>query len=294
MRLASPSPRTSCSAKMYEECFLSLPRLVGSSVHPLTDTALGNRREGKNVNDMLSKVLGQVKLGKPVSHSPLYLFPLVGGTTAVEDSIALLDEALETGTLRVEELDEEGSVSKLRVVNSGTMPILFLEGDELIGAKQNRVANSSVLVASDSELVLSVSCVERGRWSYRSRAFSSGGGSPHLSLRRLKSRAVHDSLRRGLGHESDQMAVWEEVHRKTHVHDAASPTDALQDARASIAADLAAFGELADKMPEDTRGAVVALGGRTVLAELLPGPRSFAKVFPKLLAGYAFEALENM
>lgn len=239
----------------------------------------------------LTKTMERLEVEEPVGHGQLCLFPLTGGPSA-EDGIALLDEALLSGTLRVEELDEGGSVPELRVVNEGAMPVLILEGDELIGAKQNRVVNSSVLAAADSELVLPVSCVERGRWSYRSRAFSSGDGTPHLSLRRLKSRTVHDSLRRGAGHESDQMAVWEEVQRKTRVHDAPSPTDALQDARASIASDLAAFRVLADRMPEYARGAVVALGGRPVLAEVLPGPRCFAKVFPRLLTGYAFEALE--
>lgn len=240
----------------------------------------------------LVKTLENLRIKKPVSQGSLHLFPLVG-SPSTEEALALLDEALEEGTLRAKELDEGGSVPELRMVNEGALPVLILEGDELIGAKQNRVVNSSVLVAADSELVLPVSCVERGRWSYRSRAFSSGDGSPHLSLRRLKSRAVHDSLRRGEGHESDQMAVWEEVDRKTHIHAAVSPTDALQDARSSIAEDLAAFRELVYKVPEDARGAIVVLGGRPVLAEVLSGPRSFAKVFPKLLAGYAFEALEN-
>ncbi|MDP9481435.1 MAG: hypothetical protein M3R38_38195 [Actinomycetota bacterium] len=92
-------------------------------------------------------------------------------------------------------------------MNGGAIPVLILEGDELIGAKQNRVVNSTVLVAAQSELVLPVSCVERGRWSYHSRAFSSGDRSPPPSLRGLQSRSVHDSLRRGRGHRSDQGAV---------------------------------------------------------------------------------------
>ena len=120
--------------------------------------------------------------------------------------MSLLEDALQQGTLRIEELDEGGSVPDLRVVNEGALPVLILEGDELIGAKQNRVVNSTVLVAAESQLVLPVSCVERGRWSYRSRAFSSGEGSPHLLLRRLKSRSVHDSLKRGRGHRCDQGA----------------------------------------------------------------------------------------
>ncbi len=245
------------------------------------------------MNDTLSKTLGQVKLERPVSHDPLHLFPLVGGTTFSEEGVTLIDEALEGGTLRVEELDEGGSVPELRVINGGAMPVLILEGDELIGAKQNRVVNSSVLVAAASELVLPVSCVERGRWSRSSRAFSPGSATPHLSLRHLKSRSVHASLRRGRGHRSDQGAVWEEVDRLAYLHDSPSPTDALQDTRASLSERLAAFDDLSNRLPENTRGVVVAIGGRPVLLEVLAGPRSFAKVLSKRLAGYALEALEH-
>lgn len=245
------------------------------------------------MNDTLSKTLEQVELGRSVSHSPLHLFPLVGGTTSAEEEFTLLDEALEGGSLRVEELHESGSVPELRVINAGAMPVLILEGDELIGAKQNRVVNSSVLVAAASKLVLPVSCLERGRWSRRSRSFSSGKATPHLSLRHLKSRSVHDSLKRGRGHRSDQGAVWEEVDRLAYLYASPSPTDALQDTRAGLSGRLAAFDDLANRLPENTRGVVVAIGNRPVTLEILAGPRSFAKVFPKLLTGYALEALEH-
>ncbi len=240
----------------------------------------------------LSKTLEQVEVGEPISRGSLHLFALAGGPSE-EDDLTLLEDALEEGSLRVEELGEGGSVPELRVINGGATPVLVLEGDELIGAKQNRVVNSSVLVAAQSELVLPVSCVERGRWSRRSRAFSSGKATPHLSLRRLKSRSVHASLRRGRGHRSDQGAVWEEVDRLAYLHDAPSPTDALQDTRAGLSERLAAFDALSREIPEGTRGVVVAIGGRTVALEVLAGPRSFAKVLPKLLAGYALEALES-
>lgn len=245
------------------------------------------------MNDILSKTLGQVEVERPVSHSPLHLFPLVGGTTSAEDGVTLLDEALGGGTLWVEELDKGGSIPELRVVNAGTGPVLILEGDELIGVKQNRTVNSTVLVATESELILPVSCIERGRWSRRSRAFSYSHATPHLSLRHLKSRSVHESLRRGRGHRSDQAAVWAEVSRIAYLHNSPSPTDALQDTRAGLSGSLAAFKALCAKIPHETRGVVVAIGGQPVALEVLAGPRSFAKVFPKLLTGYALEALEH-
>ena len=240
----------------------------------------------------LSETLEQLEVGEPISHGSLHLFALTGGPSG-EDGLTLLEEAIEEGSFRLEELGESGSVPELRVINGGATAVLVLEGDELIGAKQNRVVNSSVLIAAESDLILPVSCVERGRWSRRSRTFSSGRATPHLSLRHLKSRSVHDSLRRGRGHRSDQGAVWEEVDRLAYLHASPSPTDALQDTRAGLSERLAAFDDLSNRLPEGTRGVVVAIGGRPVALEILAGPRSFAKALPKLLAGYALEALEH-
>lgn len=240
--------------------------------------------------------LAELEVGEPVSRDGLHLFPIKGGPRA-EPELVLLGEALERETLRIEEIDEQGSVPTLRVVNAGAAPVLILEGEELVGAKQNRVVNSSVLIAADSGLTLPVSCVERGRWSYRSRAFSSSGASPHLALRRMKSRSVHDSLRRGAGHRSDQRAVWDEVERVADFHEAPSRTGALQDTRAGLSERLVAYEDLAGELSEGTRGVAVAFGGGygggPALVELLAGPRSFAAALPKLLAGYALQAVEH-
>jgi hypothetical protein len=238
----------------------------------------------------LQQALFDLEIRDPVSHGLLHIFPLRGGTCAEQD-ISLLEDGLRTGTLHIEEIHEAGSVPELRVVNEGALRVLILEGDELIGARQNRVANSSVLVPAESELVLPVSCVERGRWSYRSRAFSSGNSSPHLALRRLTSTSVHDSLRRGRGHRSDQRGVWREVDRKATLHRVVSPTHALQDSRSHLSERLDAFGKLARELPEGTSGVVVAIGERLALLEVLAGPCTFARVFRKLLSGYAFESV---
>jgi hypothetical protein len=102
---------------------------------------------------------------------------------------------------------------------------------------------------------------------------------------------VHDSLKQGRGHRSDQGAVWEEVDRKARLHDAPSPTDALQDSRSHLSEKLDAFERLAEELPEGTCGVAVALGDRPVLLEVLAGPRSFARVSRKLVSGYAFDAV---
>jgi hypothetical protein len=149
-----------------------------SSVHhtPYSVKLLRTRdRKGQTMDETLAETLASLEISEPVSHGLLHIFPLLGDARAEQD-LSLLEDALQAGTLHIEELHEGGSVPELRVVNEGIFPVLILEGDELLGAKQNRVVNSSVLVAAESELILPVSCVERGRWSYRSRAFTARGG----------------------------------------------------------------------------------------------------------------------
>ena len=242
------------------------------------------------MNEALMKTLEELEMREPVFDGALHLFPLCSATSAKED-LFLLQDALQAGTLHVEELSESGSVPDLWVVNEGLWPVLNLEGEELIGAKQNRVVNSTVLVPAQSQLVLPVSCVERGRWSYRSRAFTAGNCSPHLSLRRLKARSVHNSLKHGRGHRSDQGAVWNEVDRKARLHEVPSPTHALQDSQSHLSEKLNAFEKLAYEFPEGTCGVAVSLGERPALLEVLADPRYFARVSRKLLSGYAFEAV---
>jgi hypothetical protein len=50
---------------------------------------------------------------------------------------------------------------------------LLLDGEQLVGAKQNRIPNMIVLVAAQTEVTIPVSCVEQGRWGYQARHRSS-------------------------------------------------------------------------------------------------------------------------
>src|SRR6266849_5450815 len=79
-----------------------------------------------------------------------------------------LDEALARSTLDVTEINQAGSVPLLQVTNKDDAPVFLMAGEHLVGAKQNRVLNASILVPARSELPIPVSCVEAGRWSYRS------------------------------------------------------------------------------------------------------------------------------
>jgi hypothetical protein len=70
-----------------------------------------------------------------------------------------LDQAQSAGHVRLEEVSGVGRINVLRVINSGRFPVLILDGEELIGAKQNRIANVTVLVPPQRSLRIPVSCV---------------------------------------------------------------------------------------------------------------------------------------
>ena len=78
-----------------------------------------------------------------------------------------LEEALALG-FRITEVDAAGSVPELIAFNPLDTPVLLYDGEELLGAKQNRILNVTVLVAPKSETKIPVSCVEQGRRHARS------------------------------------------------------------------------------------------------------------------------------
>src|SRR5207249_4395511 len=142
--------------------------------------------------------------------------------------------------VRVTEISEAGSVPMLHVENALDVRVFLMDGQELVGAKQNRILNTDVLVPANDKLSIPVSCVEQGRWRPVSAQFHHGKSSHH-AMRRAKMARVHDSLKDGRGHDADQGAVWNEVAACLSVSAAESPTHALSDAYAKRDHELTAF-----------------------------------------------------
>lgn len=97
------------------------------------------------------------------------------------------------------------------VVNRAHKPVLLIDGEELAGAKQNRVPNTSILIKEVSETKIPVSCTEQGRRSYASQAFAESGHVMACKSRSKKTRSVHQSLEACGAPKSDQGEVWDGV-----------------------------------------------------------------------------------
>ena len=106
---------------------------------------------------IVSSFLARTRLGTRQFHKSLSVWPLLlheGEDPDARPGYITLTEAMEAGSLRVDEVGEDGSVSQVRVINQGECPVLFLFGEEIRGAKQNRVANATFLVPAKTKLVV--------------------------------------------------------------------------------------------------------------------------------------------
>src|SRR3954466_3171738 len=160
-----------------------------------------------------------IQLGDPVEHRGATIVPLFPRRQPRAEYVTL-EEALPLG-FQVTEVDAAGSVPELLAVNPLDANVLLYDGEELVGAKQNRILNVTVLVPARSETKIPVSCVEEGRWSARSAHFAPSAHTAYPELRRKKAQILSAApLERGLA----QSAVWEEVASKAQRLRRDSPT----------------------------------------------------------------------
>jgi hypothetical protein len=233
-------------------------------------------------------MFADIRIGQPARFGSLTLFPLFAEETHPVDYV-LSEEAMAAGTVTVSEVSQQGSVPDLTVENKGDRRALFLEGDQLVGAKQNRILNLSVLIPAQTKLTIPVSCVEAGRWHRISPSFSSSHyGSPYRLRHSLKS-SVTRSVREKRGHRSDQGQVWEDVRIQQVALDVSSGTSALEDTYNKYEDKLAEAKEVLQYVP-GACGLVVALGPQIVTADLFDKPATCEKVWSRLLGGMVLDA----
>jgi hypothetical protein len=240
------------------------------------------------MTQQLIERLQTVQIGDPCEAGGLQVFAL-RWPSAARLTYTTLDDGLAGGLLEISELSEGGSVPTLKVVNKGDVMAFLMAGEQLAGGKQNRVLNASIMIPARSELPLPVSCVERGRWAYRSPRFGSTGSSSHSKLRHLMHAHATSSYRSEGKPTSRQSEVWQEVDRKLSEVGSHSPSDylnkAYEDSETTLQEILAKL-----PVPEDANGAVFAFGGRIVGFDLFDQPATLAKLWPKLIRAYAIDA----
>lgn len=233
-----------------------------------------------------------LSVGDPVAHGALAAFPLVS-TRRGSLRYVLLSEALRQDLVTVREVSMGGRVPRLAVENRADAPVLVVDGEEFVGAKQNRIANLSMLVPAGRTTVVPVSCVERGRWSYcRARpTFVDSDRLYYAEGRAMNRFHVHANTRRNGVRRSNQHAVWRGIKAKAARMRARSQTAAMGSIYERHGAPVNEF--VARIAPVTGQvGAVFAIGNRRLGLDLFDRPETFAAMLPKLVRSYAIDALD--
>jgi hypothetical protein len=271
------------------------------------------------------------KVLAPTTQDNLTVFPIVTDNVRDTGNFLTLDEGIRSGQVVVAEEGSSGmirprrrpasipdpwpehapalsqssgaEVNRLMLVNNSDRPLILLAGEIVTGGKQDRVVGKDRIVPARSEPIdLSVFCVEPHRWVETSEHFGSAQAFMAQPSVREKAMAA-----------KDQGQVWDEVAKSRAAVVAAAPPaagealtgtssyartmgdSAVQSRVDAVAAPMekswdSALGELRARKAV---GAVVAVNGEIVWADIFASPSLLEKYWPKLVRSYATEAVSS-
>jgi len=206
-------------------------------------------------------------------------FDYISGPTAIKDNL-----------IQVKEVSDSGNVNNLFVFNLSDKYAFFMDGDILMGAKQNRVLNTSVLLAPNSKTTLPVSCVEQGRWSHVSSMFMDSDYITPQKLRACKSRNVSENLRARSEFDAGQSEVWKNVEDYHVMFNVSSPTMSLSDVYEK---EKKSFEEFIKNfnLNKDANGIALVVDQKLLNIEVFNRTDIYSEYFPKILKSTAMEVL---
>ena len=160
-----------------------------------------------------------------VSVGNVNIFPITGAPTPSPKNLKALAEVIDTGLVDINEVSEAGSVNVIQVDNRSAFDIFIADGEALVGAKQNRIAEQSVIVPAESKFHIPVHCVEQGRWSFdRDMHFQKSEFALPPSARDRKA-----FLLKSKDHSRLQTEMWNAVEQMSTKHGVLSHTSDLGD-----------------------------------------------------------------
>jgi hypothetical protein len=228
-----------------------------------------------------------LRLGVPQTRGGITIVPLLVAALPQRAYITL-DEAMPLG-FTIEEIDLHGHVPELLVRNPLTIDVLLYDGEEVVGAKQNRVLEASILVAASTTQKIPVACVEAGRWHDSGADFAPADRVAHPEIRRRKSVDLeHAPLSAG----RSQQTVWAEIDERIHESAVHAPTSALSDVHDAERPRIDGIAE-SFTLVEGQCGAILALGDVLCL-DLVSRPEVWVQLWPKLRRGYLLDGVRHL
>ena len=242
----------------------------------------------KTAEAFVKGFLDSLSIGEMQHKDGLSVFPLRSEIKSACDYLTL-DEALGEKLLTVREIGEV-TVPDIGVSNKGEKDVFIMDGEELIGAKQNRTVNISLIVPAGEKVKIPVSCVEAGRWHRVSESFAASEHISYAGLRRAQKESVMDSSEKTGEFRADQGETWDNIAEKAHLHEAPSETGAMSAIYEKESKRMAALQKAFT--PEDGQiGGIFAVGKEIFGMDVFDKEDTWKKLMPKILKSYMLEIL---
>jgi len=266
------------------------------------------------------------KVLEPISQGTLTVFPVASATSFETGGFLTLDEGIGKGEVVVTEAGQVSGlvrprpvlqdgvwrerpyppaqagpqVNELSLINNSERPLLLLAGEIVTGGKQDRVVSKDRIIPAHSQPVaLGVFCVEPHRWTETSAKFGASGSAMAQPSIRLKAMA-----------DRNQQEVWNEVAKSRQVmaDRLSAPAAARVQASSSYAVAMEnpgvqaqintvvkplerTYDALIQKLrAENAVGAVVAVNGEIIWADVFASSDLLNRFWPKLIRSYAAES----
>ena len=230
------------------------------------------------MNNNLQNWIEDFEFEKEQIHKNLTFIPITSSKRYDFDFLTL-KRAFEEELAEVKELDNGGSVPEVRVINRSDKYLIIFDGEHLIGAKQNRIVNKTIIINPLSEIVIPVSCTEEGRWHNVSEEFTKSDYNAPSSVRRASKKKGHS-----------QSEVWENVASVMHFMNFDSPTSSLNEVFEEVAPKLGGYKRKVKPLPSQI-GLMAFINGRFLGLDIIGDPSVFTDLYDSLINSYILDAM---
>lgn len=201
-----------------------------------------------------------------------------------------LEIGLDLGLVEISEINEGGNVGEVKVINKAVTPLLLLDGEEIIGSKQNRIVNTTIIIPAKSEKNIPVSCTEAGRWKYNTTKFHYSNHMATSRVRRDKLNSVSNSLRTSKSFRSNQSEVWKNIEKTERDLRLNNQTSALHDSYTKKSSDIDKY-KKSFRLHDNQNGLIVYINGKLVGFEIIYNSGRYKEYHNKLIESYILDAI---
>ena len=241
--------------------------------------------------ETLKDFFDRAEVAEPITLANLKIFPILRTREQDVDKKSFIptDKAIKKKVIKVKE-HQGGTVQKLKIgKKKSDKPVFMMGGEILSGAKQDRILGQDVLLPNKKgSHVVSVYCVEAGRWVMKTKSFSSKGVMGTAKLRKTVAK------------KGGQSKVWNEVSKKSGNMKVHSPTSAMM-ANYDAPKNKAKIKKIWKKLnksieelieDEDLIGFVATVKGEIISLDAFRNEELFIALWPKLSKSVALDAID--